>query len=166
MPVDPFASVPPRAFAIAALLFFLPIVASQAISPGAWWTSYPSLLFHLAMFMLVAKLEAPDWAKAAGYGWLLLDITAGVLTLNHASREIAVNVRLGGHVFAGIWLATASLSGSRLVKVVGILIGASLFAYTFVSPFLPLTALRATSILYLIWLAALAVQNGTSGTHS
>ena len=158
--VDPFASAPPRLFSIAALLCFTPVVVSFALWPNAWWTDYPGILFHLAMFMLVAKLDAPDWAKAAGYGWLFLDVTTAVLTLNHVPREIAINVRLGGHIFAGIWIATASLNGSPLVKVIGLFMGFCLFAYTFLSPFLPLGYLSVTSFLYLIWLATISVQNG------
>lgn len=164
--IDPLASAPPRLFSMAALLCFFPVVISFAVAPGAWWVDYPGILFHLAMFMLVAKLDAPDWAKAAGYGWLFLDVTTGVLTLNHVPRDLAINVRLGGHIFAGIWIATVSLSGSRLIRIVGVLMSALLFGYTFLSPFLPLKALSATSFLYLIWLATISVQNGTRRTDS
>lgn len=66
--VDPFRSVGPRWFALAALVFFFPVVVSFAVFPGAWWVDYPGIWFHLAMFMLVSKLDAPDWAKVAGYG--------------------------------------------------------------------------------------------------
>ena len=164
MVVDPFRSVSPRWFAIAALACFAPVVATFAFAPGAWWKDYPGILFHLAMFMLVNKLDAPEWAKAAGYGWLFLDVTTGVLTLNGMPTPDANLFRYGGHIFAGIWILVASLSGTRAMKILGAIIGVWMTGYTFVSPFLSAKALAPASLLYLIWLAVVAWQNGGQGT--
>ena len=148
--------------AAAALLFFAPVVVSFAVAPGAeWGRNYPGILFHLALFLLVSRLEAPDWAKAAGYGWLVLDVTAGVMTLNGVPFAIYNFVRLGGHIFGGIWIATASLSGSRPMQVVGVIMGLYLAGFTFVSPFFSMKALTPTSLLTLVWLAIVAWQNGS-----
>jgi hypothetical protein len=158
---DPARFLSIRSVAVAAFLLFAPVVVSFAVAPGAGWVrNYPGILFHLALFLLVAKLEAPEWARAAGYGWLVLDVMTGVLTLNGVPHEIYDFVRLGGHIFGGIWIATASLPGSLPVKVVGLVMGIYLSGYTFVSPFVPMTALIPTSILTLIWLAIIAWQNG------
>lgn len=160
---DPARSISVRSIAIAAFLFFLPVVISIIVAPGAaWGRNYPGILFHLALFLLVAKLEAPEWARAAGYGWLVLDVMTAVLTLNGVPHEIYDFVRLGGHIFGGIWIATASLSGSRPVKVIGLIAGIWLAAFTFVSPFLPLTVLGPTSPLILAWLAIIAWQDGSA----
>ncbi len=156
--VDPFRSVSPRWFAIAAFVFFAPVVILIITRHPVWWADYPGILFHLAMFMLVAKLPAPDWAKAAGYGWLVLDVMTAVLTLNHVPYSIFEFVRFGGHIFGGIWLATASLSGPRGVKIVGVITGVYLFAYTFVSPFVTPVALGPNSLLVLIWLVLVALH--------
>lgn len=121
MTVDPVRAVSPRALAIAAILCFVLVVINFALAPGAFWADYPGILFHLAMFLLIAKLPAPEWARAAGYGWLVLDVMIGALTLNHVPHDIADYVRLGGHIFAGIWLVTAALSGSRPFSIVGVL---------------------------------------------
>ncbi|WP_407542512.1 hypothetical protein Q0M94_23255 (plasmid) [Deinococcus radiomollis] len=150
--------------AISALVCFAPVVVTFAVAPGVWWADYPGILFHLAMFFLVAKLPAPDWAKAAGYGWLVLDVMTGVLTLNHVPHATADFVRLGGHVFAGIWLVTSALSGSRPYKIIGVLTGAWLGGYTFLSPFLPMTVIGPTAIFFLIWLGIIAWQNGSGTT--
>lgn len=159
---DPAGSLSVRLIAAAALLFFAPVVVSFIVAPGAAWIrNYPGIFFHLAIFLLVAKLEAPEWAKAAGYGWLILDVMTGVLTLNGVPHEIYDFVRLGGHIFSGIWIAVASLSGSRLLKVVGVVTGVYLSAFTFVSPFLSMKALGPNAILVLIWLAIIAWQNGS-----
>ena len=149
-----------RASALAAILLFLPVMVTFAVAPGVWWVNYPGILFHLALFLLVPKLEAPDWAKAAGYGWLVLDVQAGVMGLNGVPHAILDYVRLGGHIFAGIWIVTASLSGSIPVKVSGITAGSLMFLYSFASPFLPLQVLFPASIIVIIWLGFIAAQNG------
>ena len=160
--IDPARSLSVRLISVVAFLCFAPVVISIIVAPGAAWVrNYPGILFHLALFLLVAKLEAPDWAKAAGYGWLILDVMTAVLTLNGVPHEIYDYVRLGGHIFGGIWFVTASLSGSRPVQVVGVINGVWLSGFTFASPFLPLKVLGPTSILTLVWLAIIAWQNGS-----
>ena len=161
---DPAASLSPRVLATAALLFFLPVVISFGVAPGLWWMNYPGILFHLALFLLVSKLDAPEWARAAGYGWLLLDVTAGVMTMGNVAHDVAFFERYGGHVFAGIWITTVSLPGTRPVKIAGVLTGVLLFLYSFVARFVPPAALSATSPLTLIWLGFIAWQNGVRPT--
>ena len=158
--IDPLQSVSTRMIAGVAFIFFAPVVVTFAIAPGEWWADYPGIFFHLAMFLLVARLDAPDWAKAAGFGWLVLDVMTGVLTLNHVPHAIADFVRLGGHIFGGIWMATASLSGSRPVKITGVLTGLWLSGYSFASPFLPMEFIGPTAILFLVWLAIITWQDG------
>jgi hypothetical protein len=159
---DPARSLSIRVIAIAALLFFAPVMVSFFVAPSAGWVrNYPGILFHLALFLLVAKLEAPEWARAAGYGWLVLDVMTAVLTLNGVPLEIYTYVRLGGHIFGGIWIATASLSGSRPVKIVGLITGVYLSGFTFVATFLPIQVLGPNAILVLVWLAIIAWQNGS-----
>ncbi len=80
------------------------------------WVDYLGIGLHLANFMLVAKLEAPDWAKAAGYGWIILDVATGVMTLNDVPQSTALYIRLAGHIFTGIWIATVSLRGPIIMK--------------------------------------------------
>jgi len=158
--VDPVLSLSTRAVSLIALALWVPVVASFRFAPGNRWAEYVGIFFHLAMFLLVFKLPAPEWAKAAGYGWLLLDVAAGALAINHVPRTIAGNVRLGGHLFAGIWFVMASLQGSLAAKLAGLPAGLLLFAYTFASPFLPTAWLSPASILVLVWLGIVARQNG------
>lgn len=157
---DSTASLPPRVPAIAAILFFAPVVVSFAIAPGLWWINYPGILFHLCLLPLVAKLPAPEWARAGAYGWLVLDVTTGVMTMNHVPAEIALYLRFGGHIFAGIWIVTASLPGSLPVRITGVLGGGIMFLFSFVTRFLPLQALAPASPLILLWLGFIAWQNG------
>ena len=158
--VDPLLSLSIRTVSLIALWLFAPVVASFRFAPGTRWPGYVGIFYHLAVFLLVFKLPAPEWARAAGYGWLLLDVAAGVFRINQAQSTIAQHIRLGGHIFAGIWIAMVSLQGSLATKLVGLPAGAILFAYTFASPFLPTVWLSPAAILVLAWLAILTWQNG------
>ena len=154
--IDPFRSVSPTWFALGALACFAVVTASFALPHRIWWIDYPGIAFHLFMFMLVAKLDAPDWAKAAGYGWLVLDVMVGVLTLNHLPPNIYFPIRLGGHIFAGTWITMVSLSAPRAMKIVGVITGVWLAGYSFVSPFVSGKALAPNSLLILVWLGIIA----------
>jgi len=158
--VDPVLSLSTRTVSLIVFALWVPVVASFRFAPGNRWVEYVGIFFHLAMFLLVFKLPAPEWAKAAGYGWLLLDVAAGALMINHVPRTIAGNMRLGGHIFAGIWFVMASLQGSFAAKLAGVPAGLFLFAYTFASPFLPPVWLSPASIFVLVWLGIIAGQNG------
>jgi hypothetical protein len=94
--VDPLLSLSIRAAALTALLLWVPIVASFRFAPGARWAGYAGIFYHLAVFLLVFKLPAPEWARSAGCGWLLLDVAAGVLGIKQVQPAIAQDVRLGG----------------------------------------------------------------------
>ncbi len=162
--IDPFRSASVRAIAISALVFYAPVLIASVLREATWGRNYPGILFHLALFLMVSRLAAPDWARAAGYGWLVLDVMAGVLTLDGLPYAIYEHIRLGGHVFGGIWIATASLSGSRAVRIVGVVTGLYLSGFSFLSPFLSPRALGPAGFLLLIWLAIIAWQNGSART--
>jgi hypothetical protein len=152
----------PRMCATTAILMFLPVVLSYVTGPGGAWLDYPGICFHLAIFLLVARLPAPEWARAAGYGWLVVDVMVGVMTLNHVPAEVAMPMRLGGHIFAGIWIVNVSLLAVRPIKLTGLVAGTWLAGYSFVSPFVPKTALAPTALLVIIWLGLIAWRNGST----
>lgn len=152
----------PRILAIAAIVCFAPVAVTFAFAPNVWWADYPGILFHLALFLLVAQLPAPEWARAAGYGWLVLDVATSVQTLNNVPHAMADPVRLGGHVFAGMWIMRTSASASPTVKIIGLVTGLWLFAFSFVSPFVPQIFLAPASLSMLAWLCVIAWQNGVS----
>jgi hypothetical protein len=151
-----------RILALAAFVAFVPVVVTFAVAPGVWWAEYPGMLFHLSMFFLVPWLPAPAWAKAAGYGWLIIDTTVGAMALNGVPREIVMPMRLGGHIFAGIWILTTSLSGSISMRLIGCIAGIWLSAFTFAARFVPLPVLAPASLLVLVWLAIIAWQEGST----
>lgn len=92
---------------------------------------------HLILFPVIAALPAPPWARAAGYGWLVVDVTTDVMALNGVPVTIFLAVRYGGHVPAALWLAAASWRAPRLTRIVGLLLALDLGGYSFVAPFDP-----------------------------
>lgn len=147
-----------RAVALVPLILFTPAVITFFVSPDVLWGEYLGVFFHLSILFLVARLDAASWAKAAGYGWVALDVLAGILMINDIPYDVAWAVRLGGHVLAGTWIVAASLvNRSRIVAVLGIVTGLWLAGYSFVGTVLPEEALRPAGICILAWFAAIAV---------
>jgi hypothetical protein len=148
-----------RTLAILPIVFFLPPLVSFFVAPGAVWIEYPGILFHLAILFLISRMDAPQWAKAAGYGWITLEVLTGVLLINEVPEGIAWPVRLGGHILAGVWIVTASLlARSRAIQVAGVIVGSWLALYSFGSHYLPEPFLYPASILMIVWLGLLAAR--------
>lgn len=146
-----------RTLAILPLILFLPPLVSFAVAPGAIAFEYVGILYHLAMLFLISRMDAPEWGKAAGFGWITIDVVAGAMLINEVPAEIATPVRLGGHILAGVWIMTASLlTSQQSIRVVGVILGFCLSAYTFVGNVLPEGFLSPTGLLMIVWLGLLA----------
>ena len=148
-----------RATALAAIACFVPVIYTFATGP-AFWADYPGILFHLFIFVLVSRLPAPEWVKMAGYGWLVIDTVVGAMTLNGVGHDIFMPMRLGGHIFAGIWIVGTSLRGAPVMKWVGLVTGVWLSGYTFIAPFAPMEVLYPASMLVVVWLGIVAYLGG------
>lgn len=151
-----------RIVSLSAMAFFIPVAVSFAMAPNVWWQDYLGMCFHISLFLLVPWLPAPSWAKAAGYGWLVMDVVSGTLSINGVPDTVAQPIRLGGHIFAGLWIVMASQSGSLPVRIVGTIAGIWLFTFTFFSPMLPIARLGPASMMVLLWLGIIAWQNGSA----
>lgn len=147
-----------RAVAILPLVLFAPAVVAFFTDPEVPWGEYLGVFFHLSILFLVSRLDGAAWAKAAGYGWVALDVLAGILMINQVDYDTAWAVRLGGHVLAGTWIVASSLvNRSRIVAIVGVITGLWLGGYSFVGTLLPEEALRPAGIFILVWFAAIAI---------
>lgn len=147
-----------RAVALLPLILFTPAVIAFFVAPNVSWGEHLGVFFHLSILFLVARLDAPHWAKAMGYGWVALDVLAGILIINDVPYDTGWAVRLGAHVLAGTWIVAASLvNRSRIVMAAGVITGAWLAGYSFVGTVLPEEALRPAGICILAWFAAIAV---------
>ncbi len=47
---------------------------------------------HLLLFPVVAALPAPRWARAAGYGWLVIDMATEIMQLNGVANSCLFSV--------------------------------------------------------------------------
>jgi hypothetical protein len=93
---------------------------------------------HLLVFPVVAALPAPRWAKAAGYGWLVIDMATDIMQLNGTPRTTYLAMRYGGHIAAALWIASASWQVQGVMRAIGVLVALDLALYSFIA-FLPFT---------------------------
>ncbi|MDI1463549.1 hypothetical protein QEZ54_21435 [Catellatospora sp. KI3] len=149
-----------RTAAILPIVLFLPSLVSFAVSePGVVWPEYSGVFFHLAILFLIARMDAPVWAKAAGYGWITLDVLTGIMAINGVPYETTWPVRLGGHVFAGIWIALSSVYARHAaIRAVGVLTGVWLGGYSFVADIAPEEVIYPAGLLIIVWFALLAAR--------
>ena len=139
----------------AAGLFILAFARFFLLPPegnGNWLVALLGVAPHLLLFPIVAALAAPLWAQAAGWGWLVIDMTSDILALNGVPVTIFLPLRYGGHVAAALWIAAASWQARGGVRVVGVLLALDLGGYSFVAPFVPMAVLFPVGVLLPIWL--------------
>ncbi|GCE27706.1 hypothetical protein KDA_31900 [Dictyobacter alpinus] len=109
---------------------------------------------HLCVFPVAAALAAPDWARVAGYGWLVVDMATDIMQLNGTPKGTYLPLRYGGHISAALWILFVSLNANGAFRVVGILLALDLAIYSFIA-FIPLSfiLLLPSLILLPLWLA-------------
>jgi len=104
---------------------------------------------HLLVFPIIEALPAPQWAKAAGYGWLVIDMATDIMQLNGTPPATYLAMRYGGHIAAALWIASASWQGTGAIRVFGLLLALDLALYSFIA-FIPLTFLLLIPSLILL----------------
>ncbi len=152
--------VAPVAFASAALFALLNVGLGAA--PRARWVQYVGLGSHALLLPLAARLAAPAWARALGYAWVAIDDAASVAVLRGNTPESVMPVRLGGHVLAAAWLASASQALPTPVRWLGRVAAACLGGNSLVAPFTkgkPPVLLYAAGPLLVGWFAAVGVAS-------
>jgi len=149
-----------RVLALLPVVLFLPsLVSFFTVKSGTVWPEYPGVLFHLALLPLVAHLRAPSWVRSAGYGWVTIDVLAGILAINGLAFDTYWPIRMGGHVLAGVWLIGTSLGRrQQATRIIGVLTGLDLGGYSFVGNVAPRTFVYPAGILLVVWLTLLAVN--------
>lgn len=118
---------------------------------------------HLLVFPVVAALPAPRWAKAAGYGWLVIDMATDIMQLNGTPQTTYLAMRYGGHISAALWITSASWQVKGAMRVIGVLVALDLTIYSFIA-FLPFTFVILVPSLVLLplwlWLAGRLIARG------
>jgi hypothetical protein len=112
---------------------------------------------HLVLFPVIAALPAPRWAKAAGYGWLVIDMATDIMQLNGVPKETYLALRYGGHISAAVWIASASWQAKGVLRIVGEFVALDLVVYSFIA-FIPFTfiVLFPSLLLLPLWLVLIA----------
>lgn len=106
---------------------------------------------HLLIFPLITALPASEWARAAGYGWLVIDIATDIMALNGVSENIYLTMRYGGHIPAALWIAVVSWTSKHLLlRIIGLLLALNLAVYSLL-PHASLIILVPTALLLPIW---------------
>lgn len=137
-----------------ARFFFIPRLGLPADSPLVAQLNAGLLpvAAHLLLFPVVAALPAPPWARAAGYGWLVIDIATDIMALNGVADTLYLPMRYGGHVSAALWIAAASWQAMGAMRIVGVLLALDLGVYSFI-PNGPTVILFPSGLLLPLWFA-------------
>ena len=109
---------------------------------------------HLILFPIIDALPAPRWAKAAGYGWLVIDVATQIMQLNNVDNVTYLAMKYGGHISAAVWIIAASWQRRGALRIVGLLLAIVLGGYSFIAPFDPtkFLGLLPSLVLLPVWL--------------
>lgn len=129
----------------------LPPLGSHPPAGVVLVTAVDAIAFHLLLFPVVAALPAPDWGRAGGYGWLVIDIATNVMAINGVAAGTINGMRLGGHIAACLWIATAAASARGWTRGVGFVTVAALGLYSFIAPYVPPAAIMPAMLLVGAW---------------
>jgi hypothetical protein len=139
-------------FAIHLVTYFIPSIRDVTTSSsviGAEALALLAVAEHLILFPVITALPAPRWARAAGYGWLVLDIATDIMQLNGVAKLTYLSLRYGANIAAALWIASASWQGKGAIRVIGVIVALDLALYSFIA-FIPLTFLVLVPSLVLL----------------
>ena len=104
-------------FAIHLVTYFIPSIPDVTTSSsviGAEALALLAVVEHLILLPVIAALPVPKWARAVGYGWLVLDIATDIMQLNGVVKPTYLSLRYGANVAAVLWIASASWHSTSL----------------------------------------------------
>ncbi|SRR6266581_1101914 len=150
--------------------FFIPAIRDATPGGSPLLAELNALLGiapHLLLFPVVAALPAPQWARQAGYGWLVIDIATDIMQLGSVPTPIYLPLRYGGHVSAALWIALASWQAKGATRIVGLLLAIVLGGYSFIAPFDPthFVGLLPGLVLLPTWFALVGRLLAQRGEH-
>lgn len=143
-------------FAIHLITYFIPSIRDVTTSSsliGAELLALLAVAEHLILFPVVAALPVPKWARAVGYGWLILDIATDIMQLNGVDKPTYLALRYGANIAAALWIASASWQGKGVMRVIGLIVALDLTIYSFIA-FIPFAfvILIPSLVLLPLWL--------------
>jgi hypothetical protein len=169
--VEPVDRVRARAgtLAYASAVLFLALFISGGLQAPSPISPILGLVCHLIVLPIIAAWPAPAWARAAGYGWLVIDVTTNVAAWNLAPMGlISANLQLtnalfdalrqGIHVNASVWIAAASWNAPGAARPVGLGVAFFLTVTALAGPWLPVWFVYPGFALLVVWFALLGRQ--------
>jgi hypothetical protein len=159
-------------FAIHLVTYFIPSIRDVTTSSSVLGAEALALLAvaeHLILFPVIAALPAPKWARAVGYGWLVLDIATDIMQLNGVVKLTYLSLRYGANVAAALWIASASWQGKGAMRVIGVIVALDLTIYSFIA-FIPFTFVMLIPSIVLLplwfWLVGRSLARGDGHQQS
>ena len=109
------------AFAAAALFasFHLPIPVLSTGRPAR----LIGIGYHALLLPAVADLPAPEWARSAGFAWMLIDIVLNGAAYIGFAEKVSDPLRQGVHLLSALWVIVAGWSNGPALGVLGTLLG-------------------------------------------
>jgi hypothetical protein len=153
------------AFVVLIVMFagVLPPFGAHPPLPLLLFAAVDAIAFHLLLFPVIAALPAPDWGRAAGYGWLVVDIATSVMTVNGVPFDTTTALRLGGHIAACLWVASAAWSTRGWTRGIGFALVVALGLYSFIAPYVPAPAIMPAMLLLTVWVVISARRLQAAG---
>lgn len=144
-------------FAIHLVTYFIPSIRDVTTSSsiiGAEALALLAVAEHLILLPVIAALPVPKWARAVGYGWLVLDVATDIMQLNGVVKLTYLSLRYGANIAAALWIASASWQTRGVPRVIGVIVALDLAVYSFIA-FIPFTflVLIPSLILLPVWFA-------------
>ncbi len=139
-------------FAIHLLTYFIAPLRDVTTSSSIFGAEALALLAvaeHLILFPVIAALPTSPWARAAGYGWLVLDIATDIMQLNGVVKLTYLSLRYGANIAAALWIVSASWQAKGAMRIIGIIVAVDLALYSFIA-FIPFTFLLLVPSLILL----------------
>lgn len=110
---------------------------------------------HLVLLPVVAAMPAPEWARAAGYGWLVIDTMITIASINGLDPNLAGALRLGGHASSALWMARAAHNSKGAVRAIGWPLAAALMIHAVGAQWLPAWVSLPPFVTIPIWLTCI-----------
>jgi hypothetical protein len=140
-------------FAMRFVFFFLPPSTASEVADGTLPGALLAVAEHLLLFPLIAALPAPAWARAAGWGWLVIDMTTDIRALNGVPAATFLAMRYGGHIAAALWFTVAGWPARGAIRWIGLLYALDLAGYSFLAAYgVSFVVLVPSAVLLPLWL--------------
>ena len=120
-------------FTLRFVCFFLPPSLARGVADGTLPGALLAVAEHALLFPVIAALPAPAWARAAGWGWLVLDMTTDIMALHGVPPATYLAVRYGGHLAAALWVLGAAWPARGALRWTGLLYALDLGSYSFLA---------------------------------